>query len=254
MIKRKALLIVCIFMAAATGVVFAQAEGGATGVNANLVGTDTAQQMLKLISVSKFEDAGYWESHMSPDQGLIRMRRFKGYPIDKEVIEEEEQLGIVEVVEGQEEGSIERVIGDEYVLGLKVQFFSRGYRQFALIPVKPIPIEGICKTVSVWVVGRNFNHELTLLIQDAFGKRAEVPMGKLNFSGWKEMTVAIPPSVRQKDYHFSNLMGIKILGFRVDTDPAESYGSYYIYFDGLRAVTDLFAEQNRDVDDFADAW
>ncbi len=253
MFRKKALLIMFIVLAASAGTVFGQVSDP-TDVNANLVGTDTAQQMLKLISVSKFEDPGFWDAHMSPDQGIIRMRRFKGYPIDKEVIEEEEDLGIVQVVPGQEEGSIERVIGDEYVLGVKVQFFSRGYRQFAVLPVKPIPIEGICKTVSVWVVGRNFNHELTLLIQDAFGKRAEVPMGKLNFSGWKEMTVAIPPSVRQKDYHFSNLMGIKILGFRVDTDPAESYGSYYIYFDGLRAVTDLFAEQNRDVDDFTDAW
>jgi hypothetical protein len=34
----------------------------------------------------------------------------------------------------------------------------------------------------------------------------------------------------------------------------ETYGSYYIYFDDLRAVTDLFAENNRDVDDMADAW
>ncbi|MDR2259242.1 MAG: flagellar filament protein FlaA, partial [Treponema sp.] len=29
---------------------------------------------------------------------------------------------------------------------------------------------------------------------------------------------------------------------------------YYIYFDDLRAVTDLFAEDNRDADDMSDAW
>jgi hypothetical protein len=49
-------------------------------------------------------------------------------------------------------------------------------------------------------------------------------------------------------------MGIKILGFIVRPDPAESYGSYYIYFDAIRAWTDLFAEENRDEDDFTDAW
>ena len=48
--------------------------------------------------------------------------------------------------------------------------------------------------------------------------------------------------------------GIKVLGFIVDTDPMESYGTYYIYFDDLRAVTDLFAAENRDADDMADTW
>jgi hypothetical protein len=34
----------------------------------------------------------------------------------------------------------------------------------------------------------------------------------------------------------------------------ESYGTYYVYFDGLRAVTDLFAETYRDLDDMTDGW
>jgi hypothetical protein len=49
-------------------------------------------------------------------------------------------------------------------------------------------------------------------------------------------------------------MGIRIVGFRIDCDPIEAYGSYYVYFDDLRAVTDLFAENNRDPDDMADGW
>jgi hypothetical protein len=34
----------------------------------------------------------------------------------------------------------------------------------------------------------------------------------------------------------------------------ESYGSYYVYFDDLRATTDLFAESYRDKDDMPDGW
>jgi hypothetical protein len=49
-------------------------------------------------------------------------------------------------------------------------------------------------------------------------------------------------------------MGIKIVGFRVDVDPAEALGSYYLYLDDLRATTDLFAENNRDADDMDDSW
>jgi hypothetical protein len=34
----------------------------------------------------------------------------------------------------------------------------------------------------------------------------------------------------------------------------DSYGSYYVYFDDLRAVTDLYAENSRDADDPHDDW
>ncbi|MDR0706482.1 MAG: flagellar filament protein FlaA, partial [Treponema sp.] len=33
-----------------------------------------------------------------------------------------------------------------------------------------------------------------------------------------------------------------------------TYGTYYLYLDDLRAVTDLFLEDNRDSDDIADGW
>jgi hypothetical protein len=49
-------------------------------------------------------------------------------------------------------------------------------------------------------------------------------------------------------------MGIKILGFRIDCDPMEAYGSYYVYFDDLRAYTDLSDEENRAKDDPIDMW
>jgi hypothetical protein len=73
--------------------------------------------------------------------------------------------------------------------------------------------------------------------------------------------VAIPPQAEdgingivQRNYHYNNRLGIKITGFRIDVDPWEAYGSYYIYLDDLRAVTDLFAEDNRDPDDMPDTW
>ncbi|RKX81335.1 MAG: flagellar filament protein FlaA, partial [Spirochaetes bacterium] len=60
--------------------------------------------------------------------------------------------------------------------------------------------------------------------------------------------------IKQLDYHYANKMGIKVEGFRVDCDPEETLGSYFFYLDDLRAVTDLFAEESRDVDDMMDNW
>jgi len=208
--------------------------------NPTLIGVDSAQQKLKEISISRFEDPGFWTSFMMIDQGVVTLRRFPGGPADKKPISGESASDVMEQ--------------DRYVLGAKVSFYRRGVNSFAVMPVRPLPIEGITKTISLWVVGRNYNHVLKIILSDYFGNRAEVVVGKLNFSGWKKMTVAIPSSIVQRDYHYTNLNGIKVVGFVVDCDPAETYGTYYIYFDDLRAETDLFAEESRDVDDMMDTW
>jgi hypothetical protein len=236
-------LFVLVLMAA--GALFAQQrqEVGATDVER--LGLDAAQQLLKEVSVEKFEREGYWRSTMSPDTGYVTTRLFAGGPLGKEAIPDEEGLNIP----------------DNYVLGTRVDFLRRGYTSFTLYPIRPIPIEGITKTVSVWVVGRNYNHELYILLEDFFGRPFELYVGKLNFQGWKKLTVAIPPQAEdgfngivQRNYHYNNQMGIKITGFRVNVDPWEAYGSYYVYLDDVRAVTDLFAEDNRDPDDMLDTW
>ncbi len=210
------------------------------GTQAEKIGVDSAQQKLVEISVTKFEDVAFWKSSMPLDQGLNRIRRFKGSPLGKEPIAGEEASNVRET--------------DDYVLGAKIAFFRRGKNTFAVYPVRPIHIEGITKTLSVWVVGRNFNHTLKVVIADYYGMKRELTIGKLNFMGWKKLTVAIPPSISQDEFHFSSQRGIKFIGFKVDFDIMESYGTYYIYFDDLRAVTDLFAEEYRDRDDMTDGW
>ena len=238
---KKFLIITFIFFIG--GFVYAQDEVGTP--NAERIGIDTAQQMIREVSVDKFEREGFWLSSMSSDEGYTTTRLFRGSPAGKQPIPDEESLNIP----------------DNYVLGTRVDFLRRGYSSFTIYPIRPIPIEGITKTVSVWVAGRNFNHELFLLIQDFFGRQYQFYMGRLNFMGWQRMVVAIPPApedglsgVVQRSYHYHNHFGIKIVGFRVDCHPLEARGSYYIYFDDLRAETDLFSEQHRDPDDMVDGW
>ncbi|MDR1839388.1 MAG: flagellar filament outer layer protein FlaA [Treponema sp.] len=241
----KKLLIIAFFLFV-SGFIFAQQGGLELGSpDPSRLGIESAQQMLKEVSVDKFEHDGFWRSSMSTDEGYTTTRLFSGSPAGKEQIPEETDINIPDI----------------YVLGTRVDFLRRGYNSFTIYPTRPIPVEGITKTVSVWVAGRNYNHELTLLIQDFFGRNYEFYMGKLNFMGWKRMVVTIPPQaddglsgVVQRNYHYNSHMGIKIMGFRIDCDPMEAYGSYYIYFDDLRATTDLFSEYHRDPDDMTDGW
>ncbi|MDR2418832.1 MAG: flagellar filament outer layer protein FlaA [Treponema sp.] len=243
---KRYVIIIAVALLSATAA-FAQVQGDPVDGNTatSRLGIDAAQQNLVEVSVDKFEQEGYWRASISSDNGFISSRLFKGSPAGKEPLQEEADLDIP----------------DEYVLGARVDFLRRGHTSFTLSPAYPIPIQGITKTISVWVAGRNYNHKLSILIQDYFGRTFELVMGTLNFQGWKKLTVAIPPQAEdgrngivQRNYHYNNDLGIKVVGFRVDCDPAETFGTYYVYLDDLRAVTDLFSEDSRDPDDMADAW
>jgi len=230
---KRALILAILVMSAA--VLFAQQDA-----NPENLGRDTAQQQLQEVSISKFEDSGFWRVYMPIDQGLIESRRFEGSPNDKQPLPEEEALGIA--------------TPDDYVLGVKASFFRRGNAALYIQPIRPLQVPGITKTISMWVVGRNFNHRLNVVVADYFGNVNVLDMGKLNFSGWKRMTVAVPPSIVQRDYHYNDRMGLQIMGFIIEPDLMETYGTYYVYFDDLRAYTDLFAEESRDPDDMVDSW
>ena len=233
---KRVVLVVIVLLAAAAFSFAQQAE-----TEAAELGTDTAQQALQEVSISRFEDPGFWNVYVPSDQGVITHQRMEGAPADKEPIPEEEEAGLE--------------IQDQYVLGVKTQFFPpRAKTSIYVQANRPLAVPGIAKTISVWVVGRNFNHRLYVVIRDFSGQTSVLHMGRLNFVGWRELTVPIPPDIEQRDIHYANQGGIEIIGFVIEPDLLETYGSYYVYFDGLRALTDLFSEEARDPDDMVDSW
>ena len=236
----KKILALCL-VAATAGMLFAQSI---SDPNPETVGADSAMLSLREVSIDKFEREGSWYVHISPDDGVIAARLFDGAPAMKEPLPEDE---------GQEDI-------DTQVLGVRVDFFRRGVDSFTITSGRPLPIEGTVKTVSVWVCGRNQDHDMYLLVQDYFGRNFELYMGSLGFSGWKKLTCVIPPSpdgehgIVQSSAYYGDKPGLKILGFRVDCNPMKARGQFYMYFDDLRAVTDLYDMENHDEDDMSDNW
>ena len=235
--------VIAVLMVLATfGMVFAQQGTSLTDPDPTIIGADSAKQALREVSVDLFEREGSWNARISSDNGVISSRLFDGSPASKEPMAENEG------------------VTDERVLGVKVEFFRRGINSFYVTAARPIPIEGITKTVSVWVTGRNQGHNLYLLVQDYFGNNFEIYMGSLALSGWKKMTAAVPPSpdgergIVQQSAYYGERPGLRIIGFRIDCDPLLARGSYYLYFDDLRAVTDLYDMENRNEDDMIDNW
>ncbi len=230
-----------VLVAAAACAVFAQ-NSLVEEPNPETVGNDSAMQALREISLDKFERDGSWFVHMSPDYGVIAARNFEGSPAMKEPLK------------GEEEAE------DTQVLGVKVEFFRRGVNSFYINAQRPIAIEGVTKTVSVWVCGRNQGHDMFLLVEDYFGRNYELYMGNLGFSGWKKLTCVVPPSpdsehgIVQRSAYYGNKPGLRVIGFRVDCNPMLARGTYYMYLDDLRCVTDLYDLENQDIDDMSDAW
>lgn len=230
-----------VLVAAAACAVFAQ-NSLVEEPNPETVGNDSAMQALREISLDKFERDGSWFVHMSPDYGVISARNFEGSPAMKEPLKGEEE------------------VEDTQVLGVKVEFFRRGVNSFYINAQRPIAIEGVTKTVSVWVCGRNQGHDMFLLVEDYFGRNYELYMGNLGFSGWKKLTCVVPPSpdsehgIVQRSAYYGNKPGLRVIGFRVDCNPMLARGTYYMYLDDLRCVTDLYDLENQDIDDMSDAW
>jgi hypothetical protein len=209
-----------------------------------VIGNDSAKQALREVSVDKFELEGGWNAHISPDNGVLSARLFDGSPAAKEPLKDAQASDTP----------------DTKVFGVKVDFFHRGINSIYIRAARPIAIEGVTKTISVWLAGRNMDHSIYLLVQDYFGNDFELYLGSLAFSGWKKLSVAIPPTpdgehgIIQQSAYNGIRPGLRIVGFRIDCDPMLARGTYYVYFDDLRAVTDLYDLEHHDQDDMQDNW
>ena len=144
-------------------------------------------------------------------------------------------------------------------------FMRRGFTEITIASTRPVAVPGIAQEISLWVAGRSLDHELWIVVNDVNTNTKELFAGTLNFQGWRQVTIPIPPfeedrrtgfkrGIRQFDPHFPDREGIEIIGFKVRPNFLETYGSYYIYFDDLRAVTDLNNTLQRDPDDPIDSW
>jgi TonB family protein len=128
------------------------------------------------------------------------------------------------------------------VLGLKVNFFRRSASTLLISAPRPIPVGGPCSGLSLRVLGRSFRHSLSLVVLDYYGEVRELSLGNLDFTGWRTLRAYIfagkdpaRPWIVQDDGHYLRAPGLRVVGIKLDFDPDEAYGSFYAYFDELRA-------------------
>jgi hypothetical protein len=183
----------------------------------------------------------------------------------------------------------------ETVLGVRVHFPTENYNSWALIeppfeiPAYADPTEvqgdgtlvtpeeevgsgdkyvgfgvvknvGTLRTVSMTVMGLNFNHGVSVVIQDENNEAQEIFLGYLNFEGWRTLEWQNPnyiTSVRNRELRtaplYPNLQPMrKLLGIRFYRDAEAVGGDFIGYVRDITMTYDLATLQlQRDIDDEA---
>ena len=131
-------------------------------------------------------------------------------------------------------------------LGIKVN--GKSGDTFQIFPAKPIEIKKYAQSISVWVYGKNFAGDLTLIIQDAADKTHRLAMGKTNFLGWKKITVNLPGGVKQQDDYLEQEKSLRILHIQYKPGNRTIHPLWqYFYIDDITAtVRDKYKDSQSD--------
>ena len=128
---------------------------------------------------------------------------------------------------------------NQYVIGVKTYFLDRGFDRVEVFPPNEYIIRGKAKEMKVWALGRKFRHTLFVKLRDYKGKIHKIKIGRLDFWGWKELSVIIPGWLPQSASYAMLDKNLHFVSFFVESDIYEVPGTFYFYLDNFRVVTDL---------------
>jgi hypothetical protein len=131
-------------------------------------------------------------------------------------------------------------------LGIKVR--ARVGDAFIIKPAKELLIDRYCKSISLWVYGKDYAGVLWMLLMDADQKTHKLRVGTLNFLGWRKLTVGMPASVTQTDQFLNQKKYMKILQFQYVAQNREQLARWqYFYIDDITAmVRDKYDDRQSD--------
>jgi len=155
-------------------------------------------------------------------------------------------------------GSDPQAMKDAKSLGVAMLFDRKEYNWVDLVPGtkdKPteIPLPGRVKMIDVWVWSGNFNYYLEAYVRDYKGIVYTIPMGDLNFVGWKNLRVNIPDNIPQSKKYLPRKESLTLVKLRIWTRPTEAVAvpglppdatdldkAVKFYFYDIKVLTDTF--------------
>ncbi len=120
-------------------------------------------------------------------------------------------------------------------LGIKI--LGKAGDVIQLTPPKKLVIDKYCQSISIWVYGKDLSGELSIMIKDSEGASHRLIMGRLNYQGWRELTVNLPKEIAQMDRYLSQKTELEIT--RIMYNPGNT-GRLpvwnYLYIDDISAT------------------
>ncbi|MBN2737972.1 MAG: flagellar filament outer layer protein FlaA [Spirochaetales bacterium] len=154
-----------------------------------------------------------------------------------------------------------------YCLGVRAGFDVKAYNYLEIVPAKPsdsstpeediifndangkswvhkpVTFIGIAKALSVWVWSANYNYYFEAHIEDHNGVVHVLPMGDLDYMGWRNLRVEIPTAISQTSANAAKSKALKLIKFMVWTRPTEKVSEFFLYVDHVKILTDKFVSR-----------
>ena len=90
-------------------------------------------------------------------------------------------------------------------LGMQFKFNRQGDNWVDLYPTKSsgdnaapyeIPLKGVVQRFDLWVWGAGYAYDLEILVRDCNGRIHTLPVGTLNYHGWRNLAVTVPTNIQ----------------------------------------------------------
>ena len=108
-------------------------------------------------------------------------------------------------------------------------------RQYALPPYIQIP--GEPQSVNFWLWGQGYRYGLELHAEDSRGNIHVLPGPTIDWHGWRSVHIKVPHYVHGGRRHIADIPQLRILRFKMVSEPNERPDEFYVYLDGMQAQT-----------------
>ncbi len=131
-------------------------------------------------------------------------------------------------------------------LGVKV--YAKKGDTFQIFPAKPLEIKQYCKSISMWVYGKKFAGELSIMLQDVNGDNYRISFGTATFLGWKKITVALDSRIKQQDEYLEKEKYMRLLHiqYRATNDTLHPEWQYFYIDDITATVREKYKDRQND--------
>ena len=140
-----------------------------------------------------------------------------------------------------------RFLSEEYsknssCLGIKILYPEFYQASVFIRPNEGIVLNGKCKKIAVWLLGRGQNIDIEIVLLDYLGNNYYLPAGKIDHLGWKYFEVDIPVTVPQNFNSYPQQETLEFSGFIISNNPEryidKIHKPIYIYIDHLESLMD----------------